>query len=187
MAEILATAQSKVRFTVQQLADAYGTSAKTVRKMLGQIQPIAKSGRTSFWHISDVSILKDERAPYVPQEPDEDVEETDPDKMTPKNRLTYYQAMDTKASSESKERKNLMENRQLIPAQEVERVLSQAFKEIALMLDTFPDVLERDGYIGTQDIDAVIAIFDSGRDQLANNLSSLAPEVEDVNDEGDWG
>ena len=187
MSEDLQTkTQAKVRFTVAQLATAFATTAPTIRKMIGQTLPIAVSGRTRFWHIGDVAEMKDTREPYIPQEPDEEVIETNPDKMTPKMRLTHYQAEDAKQASEAKERKNRIENRELIPAREVEQALAQAFKEIALMLDTFPDVLERDGYIGSQDVEAIIKIFDSGRNQLANNLTALAPQVEDMNDEEDW-
>jgi len=184
--EIVASAQDKLRFTVKQLADGFGFSAATVRKRLGGTPPVGKRGNYTVYLLRDIAELIDVRDPYVPQEPDDATEETDPDKMSPKARLTHYQAEDVKQASEAKHRKNMVENRQLVPAELLERSLAQAFKTVALVLDTLPDALERDGVIASSDVQSIIRIVDSCRDQLANDMSSLAPEVVEINDSGDW-
>lgn len=178
--------QEALRFTVSQLSTAYNVGANTVRKMIGDIPPTDKRGNAAVWKLCDVTTLNDVREPYVPQSPKEEVVETDPNKMKPMDRKIHYQAEDLKQAAEIKSRRNAVESRELIPAQEVEMALAQAFKIIALTLDTLPDALERDGYIGSADVESIIDILDSARDQLANDLSGLSPMTEAINDSGDW-
>jgi len=186
MANDLTPPQDKIRFTNQQLSEAYSLSPNTIKKMIGLTPPSGKRKNAVVWNIADVSTLNDVREPYIPQLPNEEVTETDPNKMKPADRRTHYQAEDLKQASELKKRKNDLERRSVIPAAEVESVLSQAFKVIALLLDTLPDALERDGMIAASDIHAIIAIVDSSREQLASDLSGLVPEIEEINDSGDW-
>ena len=183
---IVIPAQDKPRFTVKQLAEAFGTSSQTVRKMLGDTPPIGKRETANVWLLKDVSELKDVRDPYIPQAPDEEAIETDPDKMKPSDRRTHYQAEDLKQAAELTARKNDLERRGVIPSIEVEQALAQAFKSIALLLDTLPDALERDGMIASSDIHSIIAIVDSAREQLANDLTKLSPIVEEINESEDW-
>jgi len=178
--------QDKVLFTIKQLCDEYNFSRNTVLKMIGDTPPSGFRNNANVWRLSHVTSLDDVRPKYEPQKPDVEPEITDPDKMPPKMQLTYYQAQDAKNASELKQRKNMVESRQLIPAFEVEQVLAEAFKPIALLLDTLPDALERDGIIASSDAEALIAIVDSGREQLAETLAKLSPEVRDVNASGDW-
>jgi len=74
-----------------------------------------------------------------------------PEKMTPPDRRTHYQAEDTKQAAELKRRKNELEERLLIPATEIVQTLAHAFKTVALTLDTLPDALERDGLLASTD------------------------------------
>ncbi|RLA50058.1 MAG: hypothetical protein DRR42_14135 [Gammaproteobacteria bacterium] len=177
---------AKARFTVAQLSIAFSIGAATVRRRLGPTPPVEMNGKKSYYELCDVATLIDVRDPYIPDEPKEPTVETDPNKMKPMDRKTYYQAEDLKQSAEIKFRRNALEAATLIPAEDVERVLAAAFKTIALTLDTLPDALERDGIISSTDVSYVLRIIDASREQLATTLGELAPEVEDINEEGDW-
>lgn len=184
----LPESQEKCLFTVNELATAYSTSSQTVRKMLGATPSAFKRGRSLYYNLRDVSELKDVREPYIPPTPDVDSDyvELDPDKMKPADRRVHYQAEDLKQAAELKQRKNDLERRAVIPADEVEQALAQAFKQIALLLDTLPDALERDGMVASSDIEQIIGIIDSNREQLAHDLSELSPLTQEINDQGDW-
>lgn len=194
VAEVTAV-QAKVRFSKSELGFAFGMSLPTVVKHIGDIAPIGKRGNSIVWRLSDVADLKDVRdhikKSYVNQynmheSDDPDDIELDPDKMKPADRRVHYQAEDLKQAALLKSRKNAIESRELIPAHEVETALAQAFKTIALTLDTLPDSLERDGLISSGDIEKVITLLDRSREQLSGDLSALSPEVQLTNMIGDW-
>lgn len=110
----------------------------------------------------------------------------EPDDLTLNERKVFFQTEDIRQAYIAKHRKNEIEARTLIPASEVEMVLGKAFKSIALLLDTLPDNLERDGIIKNSDIDSVIKIIDNSRGQLATELSELSPECQLMNMLGDY-
>jgi len=103
---------------------------------------------------------------------DEDIA-LNPEKRNPKERLLHYEAEDSKQSARLKQRKNDVESGNLIHAVEVEQVLAQAFKTVALTLDTLPDALERDGMINGADVEGAIALIDEARTKLADELADL--------------
>ena len=178
--------EEKLRFTKADLAEAFQLSRDTITKMLGNTSPHGRRKNATVYHIGEVATMNDVRRPYIPQQPDEEMLISDPNKMPPKMRLTHFQAVDAEQAALMKQRKNMIEDRMLIPAFEVEQVLAQAFKPIALFLDTLPDALERDGMIASSDVEALISMIDSGREQLAEHLAQLSPEVRDVNASGEW-
>jgi len=193
---LIIPAQDKQQFGVKQLAEAFQLSLPTIRKMIGNTTPVGKRGAALTWRLFDVAEMKDVRPPWIPPKPygknapsmtldeaGEEVFETNPDKMKPAERKTHYQAEDLKQAAQLKLRKNEVEMRELIPALEVEQTLAQAFKTIALTLDTLGDALERDGMIATSDIGRLLEILDSSREQLAVDLTALSPEVEEINEE----
>jgi len=182
----LLPSQLKLLFTLPQLSAAYGVHATTVRKMIGNIKPAQSSNRAQVWLLGDITTLNDVRKPYIPPEPDEEVIETDPDKMKPADRRVHYQAEDLKEASELKRRKNDLESGAVIAAVDVERALAEAFKVVALLLDTLPDIIERDGILAPSDIPPIIDLLDGAREQLANDLSKLSDEVGRLNEEGDY-
>lgn len=183
---LLTKKQDSLRFTKSQLAAAYGISIPTLTKMIGPTPPVGTRRNAHVWAIGDVTEMRDVRDPYVPQQQEEKPIETDPAKMKPADRKTHYQAEDYKQSTMLKERKNAVESRELLPAQEVEITLANAFKTVALVLDTLPDALERDGIISSTDIAKVVNIIDGTRDQLATDLAELSPIVEDINEAQIW-
>lgn len=185
--EAVTKAQDALRFTKNQLARAFGTSVPTITKKIGNVSPIAKRGNAFVWHMADVLELKDSRTPYIPPEPQQPPPpESDPDKMNPKDRIDHYKAEELRQTAISKQRKNAVDAGRLLDAEQTERVIAEAFKKVALTLDTLPDLLERDGIIGSADVPKIIAILDSSREQLAADFLDIAPVISAINQQGDW-
>ena len=177
----------KLLFTVAQLASTFNYNAITIRKMVKGVPIHSKIGRGIVYLLSDVASLNDVRDPYIPEEPKEPPPlETDPAKMNPLERIDHYKAEDLLQSSLIKKRKNNVEDGKLMVAHEVERVIAEAFKKIALTLDTLPDLLERDGIISSSDITKTIDVLDRSREQLAVDLGEISQATLDINDEGNW-
>ncbi len=186
----------KFLFNYNQLATCFGMNRATVERRLKNIPHHSKIGRIKFFMIGDVAELKESRdkqkvlaqtnKAYHPNstdiEPSDDIE-TDPTKMSPIGRINYYKAEDLKQASILKGYKNDLESGKLMEAIEVEPTIAEAFKKIALVMDTLPDLLERDGIIGSADVESVINIMDKSRQQLAIDLSEISPETKKFNDE----
>lgn len=175
-------------FSVPELAEMFGVSAPTAKKRIASIDPITTLKNIKFYDISEVAVFMDCRKSggYVNQHGSYDpnkVVSDNPDEMTPAERNLHWKAEDLKQATKLKERKNMVEARMLIPAHEVELSLASAFKTIALTLDTLPDSLERDGIISSGDIETIISILDSSREQLANDLTDLSPITATIQEE----
>jgi len=188
-------AEDKFLFDTQQLEKAFKISRVTIGKMLVSVEPVGKSGRSKLYDINDVANLKDTRDPtniekyknkkYKNSAPIEE-ETSDPDKMTSIEKINYYKAEDLRQSAKLKKLKNDAEEGKLMVASDVERTVATAFKKIALVLDTLPDLLERDGIIGSGDIEKVINVLDNSREQLAIDLSEISPISEEINEKENW-
>lgn len=173
-------------FSRNQLSAIFGISVPTITKMVGSTMPAARRNGGMVYHLKDVATLLDIRKINDPDIEDDEEFETDPDKMKPADRRMHYQAEDLKQAAAIKSRRNDVEAGQLLEAVEVERVLAQAFKTLALTLDTLPDMLERDGLIETHDVERIIEIVDNSRAQLANDLSKMSETVEGLEAAGEW-
>jgi len=160
-------------FNREELAETFGLARSTVCKMIKEIPHVGVRDRGLVWHISDVTTLKNAQKKKQHKVVENNVE-VNLEKRNPKERLLHYQAEDSKQSARLKQRKNDVESGNLIHAVEVEQVLAQAFKTVALMLDTLPDALERDGMINGADVERAIVLIDIAREQLANDLANLS-------------
>lgn len=175
-------------FSKPQLAEAYKISIPTITRMIGSTPPSGRRNGGMVYHLKDVSEMIDVRKKDEPVEEKKAEPEviTDPDKMDPSARRLHYQAEDLKEAAKIKARRNAVESGQLLEAKQVEQVLAQAFKTLALTLDTLPDLFERDGLIQSSDVERVIEIVDNSRLQLANDLAKLSKTVMDIEDSGEW-
>jgi len=159
-------------FSREELGETFQLARSTVCKMIRGIPHAGVRDRALVWHISDVSTLKDARLPKQ-QEIIVRYLENEPNKMKPADRRTHYQAEDLKQAALLKQRKNDLESRELLPSYEVQTCLAEAFKKVALTLDTLPDALERDGFIGSPDVEGTVALIDVTRTKLADALAKL--------------
>ncbi len=184
--------EDKFLFNIQQLEKAFNTSRVTVGKMIKNIAHVGKSGNSKLYDINDVASLKDTRDSRNVEKYKnnkykntilDEWETTDPEQMTSIHRINYYKAEDLRQSAKLKKLKNDTEEGRLMVATEVERTIADAFKKIALVMDTLPDLLERDGIIGSSDIEKVIDVMDKSREQLAIDLSEISPMTKEINEQ----
>jgi len=83
----------------------------------------------------------------------------DKQEMTPREQLDYYRAQ--------REKLKLGEEiGKVIPAAEVERIASEAFKSLALVLSTLPDALERGCGLSPDAVARAQTIIDDARESL---------------------
>lgn len=83
----------------------------------------------------------------------------DKQEMTPREQLDYYRAQ--------REKLKLGEEiGKVIPAAEVERIASEAFKSLALVLSTLPDALERGCTLSPDAVARAQTIIDDARESL---------------------
>jgi phage terminase Nu1 subunit (DNA packaging protein) len=91
--------------------------------------------------------------------------EQDPEKLDPKARLDWYRG--------TRERtKHMEECAELIPAADLERALSEAFKITASTLESLPDVLERDAGLDGVGVETCVKVIDRVREDLHKRLVS---------------
>jgi phage terminase Nu1 subunit (DNA packaging protein) len=93
--------------------------------------------------------------------------ETDPDKMSPKERLDWYKGTREKT-------RHMEEAGQLIQAADYERALSSALKSVAVTLESLPDVLERDAGIDGAAVEAAQGVIDRMRADLYQRITADA-------------
>lgn len=198
---------NKFLFNIKLLALAFDIDRTRLTHMISKVDPVARKGRSLIYDIKDVAQIVETRdamlvekftkgehkKPHHPNSTtsgiaeDEDGEIiNDPEEMNALQKINFYKAEDLKQSALAKKYKNDIEEGKLLIGVDTERVTAEAFKKIALVLDTLPDLLERDGIIGSGDIERVINILDNSRDQLAIDLSEISPATKDINDRGEW-
>lgn len=104
----------------------------------------------------------------------------DPSKMEPKERKDWYQSENERIKLEKEQRK-------LIPADEVIIVYSSMRKAVVQVLETLPDILERDCALSPQAVDVVQKSIDDLRYTLAErSYEACAAELME-NEEGESG
>jgi hypothetical protein len=92
----------------------------------------------------------------------------DPDSLSPQDRKAWY-------DSEQKRRALQIQDRELIPVAEIERVISTAFSAIAQGLRSLPDNIERRTGCSPEIVEAIERAIDAEMRALAEKLSALGP------------
>ncbi|MFP2504487.1 DUF1441 family protein [Enterobacteriaceae bacterium RIT711] len=142
-------------FNVTELGDLCGSSRDTVRariKALG-IKPVDKNAQGhGLYRASDLLMLR-------PVGEESDIE-NDPAKMSPKDRKDWFDSEKGRVWLDKEERK-------LIPASEVVTVFSSITKSAVQILNTLPDILERDEALPPKAVAKVQRIIDSLRNSMA--------------------
>mgnify|MGYP006921306500 CR=1 FL=1 len=124
--------------------------------------PYRMIGKRQVWHVRDGFDAIFRRKYGL----DSASDTLNPAKLPPKDRLDHFRA--------ERERLKLdQEVRALLPAAEVEAVVSEAFKVIAQAIDVLPDTLERDGYLSADAVAIVQRILDQSRERLYEAITGL--------------
>lgn len=143
-------------WSLSALADELGMSWRTIRKRLVNVPPAGTlQGDNPGWHLKDAlpAILADRVRAAT----------GDPDLMAPHDKLAHYRA--------ARERLRMMvEDGDLIPADEAREVFATAAKNMIQSLDTLPDVLERDYALDPETVQGMIKTIDGVRQDMTQAL-----------------
>ncbi len=150
-----------IRLSVTAMAREFGCTRETVLKRLSAFGVKPDGDRPGH----QVYRLRDAARAILLVGSDEEGN-PDPEKMSPKDRLDHYKA--------GRERLKLAEeSRQLVPVEEARAELAQVVKSTVRLLDTLPDILDRDCHIGHKAIVRVEGALDGVRAELYGSLQSV--------------
>lgn len=157
-------------WSIARLADELGMDRRTATKRLRDagIPPCGKRGGHDVYRLADAApALVDPIGPSV------ETGVVDPRDLPPKDRKDYYQ-------SENERLKVEVTIGQLIPAAEVEADYADLVKKVVQVLDTLPDILERDCALTPEAVVKVQETCDQVRQQMYERV--IAEDEDDVRD-----
>lgn len=160
------------RLNINQIAALTDLHRQTVSSRLNNVQPAPGSNsRLKLYSLLDV--LKELLSRTTSDEL------MDVDKMLPPDRKAWFQ-------SERERLKFQQETGELIPASEVAREFSSMAKAVVQVLETLPDILERDCAMTPAAVVRVQKVIDDLRDQIALKVEMAdTPEYEEDLPEGE--
>lgn len=164
----LSKAEQLRRLNKSELAEFFGVSVQAVDGWCRRNCPVVERGAPGRpWAFDAVEVAKWRFG--VKDAP----EGIDPDEMLPSDRKAWYE-------SETKRRALQVQDRELIPAGEVERVVATAFSAIAQGLRSLPDNIERRTGCTPDIVEAIDLALDAEMSALADKLTELgALDLED--------
>lgn len=151
-----------LKLNINQLAGITGVHRQTVAARLKNIEPAPGSNsKLKLYLVTD--ILAELMIPTVSANIDD---------MPPSDRLAHWKAENERLKFE-------IETKQLIPAEDVAREFSLMAKAVVTVLETLPDILERDCALTPVAVSRVQDVIDDLRDQVAQKVMDAEPEEEE--------
>lgn len=152
---------SKTLINVTQLAELVGMNRNMVARRLRETEMDGGNGE----NLKQYELGKALRVLIMPS-----VQESG--EMTPQDRKAWYQSENERIKFEESER-------QMIPVDEVAREYAVLAKAVVQVLETLPDILERDCALAPAAVNRVQSVIDDLRDEMAR-------KVEDAESEEGW-
>ncbi|MBK5072222.1 DUF1441 family protein [Budviciaceae bacterium CWB-B4] len=157
---------ASLKLNINQLAGITDVHRQTVAARLKNVEPAPGSNsKLKLYLVTEV--LKE----LMTSTPSADV-----DDMTPSDRLAHWRAENERIKFEQ-------ETGQLIPADEVAREISLMAKAVVMILETLPDILERDCALPPHAVVRVQDIIDDLRDQMAQRVFEAGADEEEAQEE----
>lgn len=144
---------SKTLVNVTQLAELVGMNRNMVARRLRETEMDGGNGE----NLKQYELGKALRVLIMPS-----VQENG--EMSPQDRKAWYQ-------SENERLKFEKEERELIPADEVAREFSVLAKAVVQVLETLPDILERDCALTPSAVARVQSVIDDLRDEMSRKVA----------------
>lgn len=157
------------QWSISKMAEALGMSRNTVSKRLREAN-VSPAGTERG---SPVYALKDAMPALYQNDTPTVGGLIDPNQMPPEMRKAWFQSENERLKFEKTES-------QLCGADDVARNMAQLAKSVIQVLETLPDILERDCALQPAQVAKVQAAIDDMRDQLAIQAAYIEPEPEDV-------
>ncbi|AXG18305.1 DUF1441 family protein [Escherichia coli] len=146
---------------INQLAAIAGICRQTAAARLKNIQPAGGHDKLKLYRVTDIlTCFLDLPVPASLEE------------MEPHDRKAWYQ-------SERERLKFEQETAQLIPASDVRREFAIWAKAVVQVLETLPDILERDCGLQPAAVSRVQSIIDDLRDQIALRVTEAGADDEE--------
>ncbi|MFP2504504.1 DUF1441 family protein [Buttiauxella gaviniae] len=164
----MGTELKNLKLNVTQIALLSGAHRQTVNNRLKNISPSGGNGSNlTLYSLTD--ILAEFVRPPAPVNHED---------MNPQDRKAWFQ-------SERERLKFQLETSQLIPAEDCQREYAFLCKGMLMMLETLPDILERDCGLTPQATSYVQKVIDDFRDRVAAELASdkFYEEGKSINDD----
>lgn len=153
------------KLNINQLAGITGIHRQTVAARLKNVTPAPGSNaKLKLYLVTD--ILAELMIPTVSGQLED---------MSPSDRLAHWKAENERIKFEA-------DTKQLIPAEDVAREFSLMAKAVVMVLETLPDILERDCALSPTAVSRVQSVIDDLRDQMAQKVLD-AQEEEDEPEE----
>lgn len=157
---------ASLKLNINQLAAITDVHRQTVAARLKNVAPAAGSNsKLKLYLVTD--ILSALMIPTV---------STDLEDMSPSDRLAHWKA-------ENEKLKHELDTKQLIPAEDVAREFSLMAKAVVMVLETLPDILERDCALPPAAVSRVQSVIDDLRDQMAQKVHEAEREEADTEEE----
>ncbi|MGT3185308.1 DNA breaking-rejoining protein [Yersinia kristensenii] len=170
---------ANIVLNVSQLSALSGVHRQTVALRLRGVKPVGgNESNLKLYRLIDVLTA-------LMQAPTSQSEGNDPNKMKPADRRAWYQSEQARIELEK-------EMRTLIPANEVLAVYAAMVKSVTKVLETLPDLLERDVALAPQAVMMVQNTIDNLRNDLYKaNYQAAADAINGIesditNDKGEF-
>lgn len=150
---------ASLKLNINQLAAITDVHRQTVAARLKNVAPAAGSNsKLKLYLVTDIL-----SALMIP------TASTDLEDMSPSDRLAHWKA-------ENEKLKHELDTKQLIPAEDVAREFSLMAKAVVMVLETLPDILERDCALPPAAVSRVQSVIDDLRDQMAQKVHEAERE-----------
>lgn len=143
---------SRMQVNVSQLAELVGMNRNLVARRLRELELVAGNGE---------NLKVYELGPALQALLTPSVKENG--EMSPQDRKAWYQSENERLRFEAA-------SRELIPAEEVAREYASLAKAVVMVLETLPDILERDCALTPTAVTRVQIIIDDLRDEMARKI-----------------
>ncbi|SEL40862.1 Protein of unknown function [Kosakonia sacchari] len=151
-----------LKLNINQLAGITGVHRQTVAARLKNVSPAPGSNsKLKLYLVTD--ILCELMIPTISAALED---------MPPGDRLAHWKAENERLKFE-------VDTKQLIPAEDVAREFSLMAKAVVMVLETLPDILERDCALTPVAVSRVQSVIDDLRDQVAQKVMDAEPEEEE--------
>lgn len=149
---------SRKQVNVSQLAELVGMNRNSVARRLRELELVGGNGENlKLYELGPA--LQALLTPSMKENGE----------MSPQDRKAWYQSENERLKFEEAQR-------QLLPVDEVAREYATLAKTVSMVLETLPDILERDCALTPTEVSRVQAIIDDLRDEMARKVQDAESE-----------
>lgn len=151
------------RWSIGMLSAEFDKTRQTVKRRIANVQPIGTDNGYAVYALLDVApLLIDEKDLPLPIDEDGYV---NPNKLPPREREMFFNSERHRLAAEEKAGN-------LVPIESVEEQLRVVVESVSRLLETLPDILERDAKLTHKQAELITHLCDRERNKLAEELTN---------------